>query len=159
MEKAELIEQLTAIYGQVQALADDLTPEQMAMEPAPGVWTIKDTIAHLAFWDRNFANLIKTALKLEPREVLSGTLDEINARAYTAHHNDPAEKVMDDLAHALQGLIKAIETFSDEQLNTPGLFEVGEGKPLGQYIVDEVRGHFATHMVDLERLKAQAVEV
>src|SRR5215813_10447658 len=87
LAKAEVIDQLQAIYVTVQALIHDLSPAEWDMRPQPEEWSIKDLVAHLAFWDQNFTNLLRSLHKLEARVVLSGTADEINARVYTENRN------------------------------------------------------------------------
>jgi hypothetical protein len=158
MSKVEVIEQLCAIYEPVQSLATELTSVQLEMELAPGIWTIKDVIAHLAFWDQNFSNLLRWALKREPREELTGTVDEINARVYAEYHHWSVPQVFEFLNQTLQKLIAMIELISQEDLTAPGRFDIGAGRPFGEYVIHEIEGHFRDHADQLRQLREYVTE-
>jgi hypothetical protein len=155
MNKSDVIEQLEAIYQPVTAIVTDLTPAQLDVQPLSEAWSIKDILGHLLFWDDNFTNMLKSLLKIEPRTVLSGTLEEINAKAYADHHIQQPSDVLALFEQTRQGLIAAVNLFTDEQLNEQGQFAISGELPLGNYIVHEVKGHFGNHTDQLRQLAAE----
>lgn len=155
MNKTDVIEQLEAIYQPVTAMVTVLTPAQLDAQPTPEAWSIKDILAHLLFWDDNFTNMLKALLKIEPRTVLGGTLEEINAKAYADHHELPPLDVLTRFEQTRQGLIAAVKLFTDEQLAKQGQFAISGELPLGNYVVHEVKGHFGDHTDQLRRLVAE----
>jgi hypothetical protein len=155
-KKADVIEQLGVIFASVESMLSDLVPVGSDNEITPIAENFKDVVGHLAFWDQNFTNLLKSALKLEPRTVLMGTLDEINARNFAEAHQKHISQVVEEFKETCQKLIDAVDLFTDEDLTEPRRFEAAGEQPLGQYIVHEVRGHYNDHMDELRALWTNA---
>src|SRR4051812_33596854 len=105
MNKQEVADQLRAIFKPVEDIINDLTPEQLALEPAPGTWSIKDVLAHMTFWDQIMVNILKSTLNLEPRTALNGGLDEINGRVYAENHTRPTAQVVADFKRTIDELL------------------------------------------------------
>ena len=158
MNKSGVIEQIRAVYQAVTTIITPLTPAQLDAQPSAESWSIKDVLGHFIFWDDNFTNLFKSILKLEPRTVLSGTLDEINASTYAAYHVQPPSHVVALFEQTGQGLVAVVELFTEAQLSEPGQFAVSGDRSLGDYIVHEVNGHFGSHMDQLRQLAAEVAD-
>ncbi|MDQ6832411.1 MAG: ClbS/DfsB family four-helix bundle protein, partial [Chloroflexota bacterium] len=51
--KAELLEQVRAMYAALDEVIAPILPAQMCMPGVNGAWSVKDELAHLTFWHRN----------------------------------------------------------------------------------------------------------
>jgi hypothetical protein len=155
MNKQEVANQLRAIFKPVEDIINDLTPDQLEQETAPGTWSIKDVLAHMTFWDQIMVNLLKSVLNLELRTVLSGSTEEINGKVYAENHMRPAAQVVADFKHTIDDLLAAAAMFSDDDLTQPGRFAIAKDQPMGRYIVSEVNGHYHEHIDELQQLHNQ----
>ncbi len=52
LNKIQLLAAIQKEYNVLDKLLSTLTPDQMAITTAPGVWAIKDILAHLYEWQQ-----------------------------------------------------------------------------------------------------------
>src|SRR5512133_1656132 len=118
MDRNELVNAMNAGRADLEAVLAHLTPEQMTQPDLPGGWSVKDLLAHLAWWQRRVAMMFR-ALKdgLRPESVLiSGTVDELNARVLADNRAVDFDKVRESERQAFRDLLSIAETASEREL-------------------------------------------
>lgn len=95
------------------ALCDDSPP------PEPGVWTVKDHLAHLTAWRINVARLLDAGRTGTEAPTMDDDVEGSNARIYAANRDKTADEVKANARSAYDTLEAAIAACSDEDLVKP----------------------------------------
>jgi hypothetical protein len=118
MEKSELLNWLQAEYQQWEALLEQIGPERMEQPGVNGDWSMKDVVAHLTGWHRDFVILFQAAQRNEPEPLPPWpthleTDDEINAWLYETNRERPVHEVLDESHQLFQQVLAVIEGLPD----------------------------------------------
>lgn len=105
----ELIQQEWA--GLVKAVEG--LPDTDLLEPnVVGVWSIRDTLAHITTWEEETLKALPVIMKDQPlpRYSQSGGIDGFNAREWEKKHNLSLHQVKENLSATHQRLMTFLET-------------------------------------------------
>ena len=124
--REEAIERFRKMRAQLTASIDGLSDEQLT-EPTVDGWSVKDSLAHIAFWDDLRADEVvrisaghATALRM------SGEQDAAaNALAYDLRRGLSLEQVRWELQHSRQRLEDALAAASPRALDPSHYGEAG----------------------------------
>ncbi len=135
------------------ALCDDSPP------PEPGLWTVKDHLAHLTAWRLNVAQLLDAGRTGSDPPDMDDDVQGSNARIYAGHRDKPAEEVRSNARAAYDTLEAALAACSDEDLLQPHPRPRAAGVSLWQLIPGHVH-HVAEHLMfwHLEQGNEEAAE-
>jgi hypothetical protein len=111
---------------------------------APGQWSIKDIVAHIAGWRRRTVGRLRAAARGEgePPNPWPAHLkddDEINAWLHAASRDWPVSEVLRDSRQVFEDLLGAVEALPEEGLLDPDRFAWMGGQPLS---AAALFGHF-----------------
>ena len=157
MSADDLLERARAERTALASLWRGLSDEQMTRRPGPQpVWSVKDVIAHITWWEGAMVNWVKRALSGEML-TRTETPDEINARVYADNRDMPLDTVM-EMFEASFPLVEALlERLDDDEINDAAVCNIRD-MPLLYFIVGNTFAHYADHVEDLrayvERLDA-----
>src|ERR1700733_11419135 len=145
---------LSATANRLRALAADLSPDEVDRAPAPGKWSIREIVAHLADCELVFAFRLRQALAPaigEPHAIIQPFDQEVWAQRYAAY----------DLASALD-LFQSARTWNMQLLSTVNDEDrrrlpthPERGTMTFWTIVETMAGHDLNHLQQLERLTAK----
>jgi uncharacterized damage-inducible protein DinB len=145
---------LSATANRLRALAADLSPDEVDRAPAPGKWSIREIVAHLADCELVFAFRLRQALAPaagEPHAIIQPFDQDAWAQRYAAY----------DLASALD-LFQGARTWNMQLLRTVNDEDRGRltthperGTMTFWTIVETMAGHDLNHLQQLERLTAK----
>lgn len=119
------LEKMDQSWQRFQAALDGLTDEQILEPGTMGEWSIKDVMAHLAYWDSETVSLIDLYTGVISRDENSEDepWQEANERVHDERVDWTAEQAKSRLAAAhaavrtrLEEALDAGHTFTDEQL-------------------------------------------
>jgi hypothetical protein len=144
MTKAELIRDLHEENRQWEALLADIGAKRMEEPIAPGQWSIKDIVAHIAGWRRRTVARLRAAARGEgepptPWPAHLPTDDEINAWLHAASRDLPVSEVLRESRQVFDDMMAAVEALPEEGLLEPGRFTWMGGQPLS---AAALFGHF-----------------
>ena len=134
---------------ELEKLLARLSPSQMEMEKALYEnWSVKDLLAHLGFWERRAAAILKALQAGEAVPSLVGdlTLDEVNAQAFAANHFRPLADVQAEEEAAYQDLLALTENAPENDLFDPQRFTWTNGQPFFDWIEGNSYGHYQEHL-------------
>src|SRR5438445_6247278 len=135
-------------------MVDDSPP------PEPGLWTVKDHLAHLSAWRLHAAQVLNAARAGRPDEAPDAEeLDAKNARIYEENKDKTAEQVKSEARSSYDTLETAIAACSDEDLGKPRPGQ--ESSQLWQVVPGDGHAHLGEHLMfwHLEQGDEEAAEV
>lgn len=159
MPKTEVIADLREARAQLNAAIDGLSTDQMHQPGAIGLWSVKDTLAHLVSWE---AELVTALSRLEqhkrkpPRIIDIEDIDEWNEEQYHINVRRTLDDVLQDFEGVHRHLIRAIEDLSNRELDDNRQFEWMEGEPLSYLIAENAIWHEEEHADDIRAWRESA---
>lgn len=158
MSKADVIDDVRAARAALHDAIDGLTPDEMLQAGVVGMWSIKDTLAHLVSWE---AELVTALSKLEqhktrpPRIVQIDDIDEWNAEQYHTNVRRTLDDVLQDFEGVHRQLLRAIDELSDADLDDNRRYPWMEGETISYLIAENAVWHEEEHAEDIRAWRAQ----
>ena len=123
MDQDTLLAEVESGWKQWQALLGSLTPAQMVDPALPGGWSVKDTIAHIAFYEDWVGEFIRTRTWPEPRHPSLETFDmhARNDAFFELNKDRSLEDVLEESPRVHQKLVDAIAALTDAEYHDPNL--------------------------------------
>lgn len=121
MKKAEAAAAMAVARAQWDEALAQIAPEGMETPGEAGAWSVKNLVAHIAWFEREMAELLR-------QRVLAGSdwwnlpSDERNARIYEENRQRPLADVLAEARHSYADLAAALEGASDADLNDAARF-------------------------------------
>ena len=124
--REELLQQYRDTRKELLSAIDGLSDEQM-IDPSLDGWSIKDHLAHIAFWDDlRAAEVVRISAGHESVWKLPSEQDEaLNALAYTVRRAMSLEQARWELDASRQSLLDAISSATPRGLDTELYGEAG----------------------------------
>jgi hypothetical protein len=146
MEKTRLIELIRATSTKMELLLTQLNVEQMNQPGAVGVWSVKDVVAHIAFWERYAIRLLEAVERGETPELAAEDDTETrNASVVAQYYLRPLSAVLADWHEAREDLIELLAVTPDEVLND-GQYSWNDGRPLWERVAGNSYEHEQEHI-------------
>lgn len=154
--KAELIEQVHAQYAALDAATAPILPAQISVPGVNGAWSVKDTVAHLAFWHQNLLARLHSAATNQYVPASTEIDDDAwNLRCFTANRDRTPDDIMADLWRTQQAIMDAIDPLPEAVFFTVGPY----GEVLWEAADGSILDHYPEHVAQIERWRAQHVTV
>jgi len=153
MNKTELLTKVYQSRAEFEALLAQFSDEQMLQPVLPGGWTVKDALAHIAWWARRGFIVISAVIAgLEPEYSLDESdVDNVNRNTYEAHRLRPLADVRRDEAESYHALLALVEGLPDDDVNDSSRFAWTKGRPLSVVVEWNTFAHYDEHMPDLRK--------
>jgi hypothetical protein len=149
---AELIAQIRAVSTRMELLLAQLSVAEINQPGAVGVWSVKDVLAHIAFWERDAANMLHAAVRGETPDLFADDATERNNASVVAqYYQRSLSAVIADWQQAREELIDAIEDLEDADLNDADRFPWSGGRTLADRIIGNSYDHEQEH---IEQIRA-----
>jgi hypothetical protein len=111
MDRHELISEIRAGRKKLKQTLEKVYPGRMEAGILEGGWSVKDVLAHLAFWERRAVHIYRSIKA--GREVLPSfrerSLDDINAELYAERQAWTLTQVTQEEEMAYQELLEMVE--------------------------------------------------
>ncbi len=147
MDKTELLREMRGAHAPIAAaVAAVAADELLAVPPGMDPWTRKDVVAHLEFWHRYAAALLRglrTGVDPDP----DGAGDDIqgtNALAREADRERSVEDVRSGFAASFEALAAAVQEASEHELFDAGVQPWASGTAADE-ILANTSAHYAKH--------------
>jgi uncharacterized damage-inducible protein DinB len=143
------LEIIKATPVKIENLLQSLGPEKLNIQPAPGKWSVRDILSHLADCEIVFAFRLRQALA-EDRHVIQPFDQDQFARTYNRYDARMAASVFAAVRQWNLALIAGLpEEDFDKPLNHP---ERGDMKLTT--VIETMAGHDRNHLKQIEALAA-----
>jgi uncharacterized damage-inducible protein DinB len=142
MNVAELSALIRSTSTRLELLLAQLSVAEINQPGAVGVWSVKDVLAHLAFWERYAINTLEAIARGEtPVLAADDETERNNASVVAQYYQRSLAAVISDWQQAREELLDALEDLDDQMLNDPDYFPWSEGRPL----LDRIAGNSFDH--------------
>ena len=149
---AELITLIRETSTRMELLLAQLSVAEINQPGAVGVWSVKDVLAHIGFWERYGANIIRDAMRgSTPDLVADDETERNNASVVAQYYQRSLAAVIADWQQAREDLLEEIEGLADVDLNDPDRFPWSEGRTLLDRLTGNSFGHEQEH---IEQIRA-----
>ena len=133
--------------GKLRALTEGLTDEQLSEPPAPGKWSIREIVAHLADCELVFAFRLRQTLASE-HAVIQPFDQEVWAQRYGAYDFSTAMRMFEATR---SWNLKLLGTVTEADQHRPTTHPE-RGTMIFWTIVETMAGHDINHLEQIERL-------
>lgn len=149
MTKSEFLATLKAERARIDGRLAQMTEAQLTERAAPGTWSVKDNLAHLAYWERYMLERVRRALG--QGEVPDWVDDEeerrLNAQVFEDNQDRPLAEVLEEMRQSFHQVVAQVEALSEADLTDIKRFTWLNGGPLWKYIADETYAeHYHEHL-------------
>jgi uncharacterized protein (TIGR03083 family) len=142
MNVADVAASIHETSTELERLLAQLSVEQMNRPGAVGVWSVKDVLAHLAYWQRYGAALLTAAARGEtPNLEGDDETERNNASVVSQYYQRSLAATIADWQAAREDLLDRLAQISDEDLNNPDRFAWSNGRTL----LDRIAGNSYDH--------------
>jgi hypothetical protein len=117
MERDELLAEVERGWREWQDLLASLTPEQLVEPGLPGGWTVKDAIAHIAFYEEWVGDFIRTRTWPPAKDPSLDTpdMDARNDAFYELNKHRALDEVLAESHRVHAMLVDAVSALTDEE--------------------------------------------
>jgi uncharacterized damage-inducible protein DinB len=152
MSVAELAALIHATSIRMELLLSQLSVEQFNQPGAVGVWSVKDVLVHVAFWERYSVRMLESIARGETPDLLADDETERNKASVVAqYYQRPLAAAIADWQRAREDLLEALEDLDDQDLNDPDRFPWSAGRTL----LDRIAGNSFDHEQEhIEQIRA-----
>jgi hypothetical protein len=152
MDSTELAALIRATSTELELLLSRLTVAEMNQSGAVGVWSVKDALAHIAFWERYIVRVVKAARCGEtPQLDAEDSTESRNASVVAQYYLTPMGAVVASWNEAREDLLDQLAGLPQEDLNDPDRFPWSEGRSLLERIAANSYEHEREH---IEQIRA-----
>jgi len=149
MNRQEFLDALRAGRAAWDALLAQIDEARMTEPGVEGDLSLKDIIAHVAWYEREMIGVIRTRA-LAGSEWWDRPLDERNRLIYEANRDRALAEVLAEARQVSRELLEAAETLSDEDLLDARRFrEMPEDWKPWEVIASNAFQHYPEHMPDI----------
>lgn len=166
MNKRLVLEEMRNARWQWELALNEVPPGRMEEPSMHGGWSVKDTVCHVAYYERWLLNWLEDAVRGKVtaatyRELLS--VDERNALVYAENKRRDLEEILEDARGVFERLYNLVQALPEKDLTEPHAFERyiepiwGESRPLWECIAGDSYAHYAEHTANiLKWLKSES---
>lgn len=149
MNKTELLEGLEDGHQEMIEMLEDLPDETMLEPGVVGDWSIKDTLAHLTYWEGQIVTLLFQAQQgvTKPGTAHFGkeTVDEVNQRWAEMTKQRSLDQVWQDWISVRKQTIRRVSELSEQDLSNPQRYRWQRNMPLWEWVFNDSIGHEEEH--------------
>ena len=153
--RAEVLEKMQRDYTVFEALLARFNEEQFTAPGAVGDWLLKDTLAHIATWQRRGVERLEAVrLHKEPNTPIIRTPEEsahFTEGHYQANRERSLAEIWEDFRSSYQQLLAGVAALDEQTLLERGRFTWMDGEALWTGPVLYTCEHYAEHTVDIEQ--------
>ena len=156
MDRQALLMNMRAGRERLEAALARMDATWMVEPVLYGLWSVKDLLAHLCFWEQYIADAFQTLQRGDvPAPAPDETsVHEINARVFAGQRGRPLADVRREEGEAYRALLALVETAPEDDLFNPHRFAWTQGRPFAELIQNNTYEHYDEHLEDLLRSPA-----
>ena len=146
MNKAQLAATMRSTRTEFERLLAGIEPEQMTQRGVAGVWSVKDMLAHISWYQREEVELFgETGVVASP--LWEVDQERRNELLFDQNRDRPLDDVLAEFRYEFERLLSLVERLSEEELTTPGRFAgTSAERPPWRVIATHSYEHDREHM-------------
>jgi hypothetical protein len=149
MNKARLLTGIREEWARWEASLDGMDEVQMTRPGVTGVWSVKDIIAHITWFEREMVDMLQ-ARALIGSDLWQLPADQRNARIFEENRDRPLHEVLAEAKRVHQQLSEGVEALAEDDVVDPHRFRgMPEDWKPWEVIVENSSEHYRDHSRDL----------
>jgi uncharacterized damage-inducible protein DinB len=150
MNKQAFLENITTGYDHWLDLIKNISPEEMVQPRLCGNWSLKDILAHIAWYEREMISLIKQH-QLNGSKLWDLSTDERNKIIFEENRDRALRDIMTESRKVHADFIQALDNLSDDDLTDASHFKDMPGDWIPWKIIAENSSeHYRQHIPDIK---------
>jgi hypothetical protein len=148
MDKSRLLNYIKIGNSNIEQIAAVLGDVQLAQSGAEGEWSVKDTIAHIAYWQQREADYLNNARGGGSDRAYDPdyNVDAINSWIQVNSRGRSAHDILAEYRKSYQELAEEIGRLSQSDLDATSEYPWTEGDTLSNTLAEETYKHVAEHL-------------
>jgi len=135
-------------HRQFEELLDALSEDEMTQPNVVGVWSVKDVLAHVAWWEQNCVSEIVHGVEIDPGPAGEPWVtDRANALMVAAKRDMPLADVLDEFRASYRSVVQTLEGLTDDRLDDTS---IDHSTSVYEFVADNTGRHYAEHRRDIE---------
>jgi hypothetical protein len=161
--KTELIAEIHREWGLLEAVLNGLSEAQMTAPATLGLWSVKDMLAHISYWEKFLLDRLGSAISGEagqyPPIHSDAEVDRLNARVFAENQERPLSAVLLEFRTLYTAVLTAVEALDEAAIARPLPLDFPLDNLIAwQIIRANTSDHYQEHRLALEDwLKGQGV--
>jgi hypothetical protein len=147
-EKQLILDLVQATYLDLMDLVASLSPQEKTTRGNLKMWSAKDMITHLVFWEHHFINQLNKMVKGEKIPMSGDYLDQVNDGVLYEHMDQTLEDGLSEYQKIHAELLCKYKMFTTEDLSDPKKFTWLEGQSMSERILGNSVWHPLSHVAD-----------
>ena len=154
MKKQDFLNKIHQARKQLEQELSGISPEMMELPVNDGNWSIKDTIAHIGWYEEQMVNLLHLKA-LKGSELWELDLEERNAAIHVLTRDDDLDDVLRNESRNYKTMMKLLQTLDEDSLNDSGAFSEmpSDWKPWS-LIASNTYEHYLDHIQGIRSLSS-----
>ncbi len=155
--KQELLRRIRERHADMEELLSSLSPAQMRAPELDGGWSVKDSLAHIAAWEKILPTIVgkyqrgETVVLWAPGFEIDGDngqaqMDRYNAHLFEQNRERALADVLDDFRETFMQIVALIESLSEAEIFDDNFFPARKGHALLPFIVGDTYEHYDEHL-------------
>ncbi|MBN2386158.1 MAG: ClbS/DfsB family four-helix bundle protein [Anaerolineales bacterium] len=151
MNKSEFVDMIRTTRQELDAVLSQLDKQQMLRPRTCGDWSVKDVIAHIAWYEREMVGVLE-AHALAGSELWELPLEPRNAAIHAVNQDRPLEDVLVEARLVTQDLLRLLPALTEADLTDATRFP---GMPPDwiprEVIASNTCEHYPEHAAEIRR--------
>jgi uncharacterized damage-inducible protein DinB len=149
MNKVDLLADIRAGWAGWEALLDGIDEAQMTRPGATGLWSVKDIVAHITWFEREMVGMLQ-ARALIGSDLWQLPTDQRNAQIFEENRDRPLHEVLAEAEQVHQQFLEGVEALAEDDLVDPHRFPgMPEDWRPWKVIAENSNEHYRDHSRDL----------
>ncbi|TVR75294.1 MAG: ClbS/DfsB family four-helix bundle protein [Sphaerobacteraceae bacterium] len=160
----EVLEDVHAARAEIEAIIEELSPEQMTQATDEGGWAIKDHLIHIAEWQNRAIGIFENrtsweSLEIDEETYRSSDIDSINDIIFKRHQNRDLKSVLTEFRKSQERVVLTLEQLNEDDLERPTPTHIRDEYPrLIDLIEANFAGHDRDHVEDIRQLANEPLD-
>jgi len=153
--KTELLERIRRDWSALLRFLEK-KDETLFLRSKPGQWSVKDNLAHLAFWERFLLlhhlqeNPAALVLEIDPAELRQLNEDQLNRIVWERSQDRSLSDVLRELHETHARVVAHLEFMEFEVLGEPDRINTLIQRPLLESVVYNTYEHYQEHLKTMQ---------
>jgi hypothetical protein len=156
--KVDLLLEMRKAHNEMLAYLETLAPEQRTAPVLDDGWSVKDSLAHIAAWERMTVGWLQESLRglavkrytpefVEPETTGEGNpvMDALNQHLFEQNRERSWDEVLTDFEAAHRNLYALVERMTDNDIFNPARFAWRRGSPALDLLAGNSFDHYREH--------------
>lgn len=157
LNKKQLIDVANKEFSILEKTLAGLSPAQMCFRKDDQTWAVKDILAHLTEWQKMLSGWYESGLAGKTPDVPAAgykwnQLPALNRMIFEKYRDQPLEEMLRQFSESHRKTLEWIETLSDADLTTAGLYPWMNKNTLLAYIHSATDAHYLWAAKEIKKI-------